>query len=120
MSINDGNDGNGVDVGAAGVKRNWVLSSGGVACFKDPAGGQTVVSLMEVDETSEFHDDALADATRQINAIIDKLESDNADSERVLSLIEFQNRHLLVWARYGAVGPHDDEATVRKALKLKA
>jgi len=39
--------------------------------------------------------------------------------ERKLSLIEFQNRHPLVWARYGIVGQEDDDKTIRKALKLK-
>jgi hypothetical protein len=66
-----------------------------------------------------FHDAELAQATKEINAVLSRLEKGNKDSGRKLSLIEFQNRHLLVWAEYGAVGPYDDEATIIEALGLK-
>ncbi len=41
------------------------------------------------------------------------------DPERKLSFVQFQNRHFLVWANYGYVGPDDDEKTIAETLKLK-
>jgi hypothetical protein len=104
-----------------GTKYTWTLTAGKrVVCFKSPEGGQTITSLLEVEELTAFHDAELAQATKEINAVLSKLEKSNKDSGRKLSLIEFQNRHLLVWATYDAVGPYDDEATIIKTLRLKA
>ncbi len=104
--------------GAVG-KYAWIMSGNYVYCYKSTAGGQDVGKLWEVAELSEFHDAELAQATREINAILARLERGNRDPERKLSLIEYKNRHPLVWARYGVVGPHDDDRTIVKALKLK-
>jgi hypothetical protein len=76
--------------------------------------------LWEADELTDFHDAELARATREINAIVDRIQKNNKDPERNLSFIQFKNRHLLVWATYGAVTPYDDDATIIKALKLKS
>jgi hypothetical protein len=97
---------------------SYVIYPKGVNCFRSRVGGQTIMKLWEA-ELSAFHDGDLAQATQQINAILKGIEKNNKDPERKLSFIEFQNRHMLVWASYGAVGPDDDEATVAKALKLK-
>jgi hypothetical protein len=71
-------------------------------------------------ELTSFHDAALAQATKEINAILSKIEKGNRDPERQLSFIEFENRHLLVWAHYGLNGPHDDDDTIIKVLGIKA
>lgn len=92
---------------------------GNVDCFKSKEDRQTVTKLWEVSELADFHDQELAQATKQINAILRRVEKDNKDPKRKLSFIKFQNRHLLVWAEYGAVGPDDHPRTIRKALKLK-
>lgn|SRR5262249_17180892 len=89
-----------------------------VTCAKG-RGGQSVVGLWEAEELTDFHDADLARATKEINAIFDKIEKNNKNPERTLSLIEFQGRHLMVWANYGAVTPYDDDDTIIKALKLK-
>jgi len=102
--------------GATGY--NYVIKGKHCTCAKG-AGGQTVVTLWEAAELTEFHDAELARATRQINAIVEKIEAGNKDPNRKLSLIEFQGRHLMVWATYGAVTPYDDDETIIKALKLK-
>jgi hypothetical protein len=98
---------------------NWIKKNEHVTCAKGP-GGQTVVSLWEAEELTEFHDTELARATKEINAIVDRIQRSNKDPQRTLSLIEFQGRHLMVWANYGAVTPYDDDETIIKALKLKA
>jgi hypothetical protein len=100
-------------------KYSWVLEPRGLTCFASTESYQTVSELWGAVELSAFHDGDLAQATQQINAILKGIEKNNKDPERKLSFIRFQNRHMLVWASYGAVGPDDDEATVAKALKLK-
>ena len=98
---------------------NWVKEGQHVTCAKG-AGSQTLMSLWEAEELTEFHDAHLARATKEINAIVERIEKNNKDPKRTLSLIEFQGRHLMVWANYGAVTPYDDDDTIINALKLKA
>ena len=97
----------------------WIMSGNYVYCYKSPWGGQDDAKLWEAAELSDFHGAELAKATREINAILARLEKNNRKADRKLSFVAFQNRHLLVWARYGVVGPFDDQATIIKALKLK-
>jgi hypothetical protein len=76
--------------------------------------------LWESGAETLWHDEVLKKATKEINAIVDNLNKGNKDKTRSLALIEFQNRHLLVWTTDDdVVGRDDDEPTVRKALKLK-
>ena len=88
-------------------------------CYKSAWNSQTVTNLWQAKELTPFHDAALADATKRINAILQRIERGNKDKKRKLSFISFQSRLLLVWAGYGAVGPDDDERTIMKALKLR-
>jgi hypothetical protein len=99
-------------------KYSWIMSGNYVYCYKG-YGGQDVAKLWEAEELTDFHDADLARATKEINALLSKLERNNLKSDRKLSLIEFQNRLFLVWANYGLIGPHGDEKTVTRALKLK-
>lgn len=102
------------------TKYSWVLNpTDGLLCFEDLTSFQTVTKLWEVTELTTFHDAELAQATKDINAILSGLEKSNKDSTRKLSFIRFRNQHFLVWARYGAVGQLDKEETVIKELKLK-
>ena len=98
---------------------SWSLDPSGMLCFQNPQSYQTVTGLWEVTELTDFHDAELAQATKEINAILSGLEKSNKDSERELSFIRFRDRHFLVWARYGAVGQFDEDETVIKELKLK-
>jgi hypothetical protein len=104
----------------AATKYTWILSPEyGVLCYPYDKSEQTLTNLWEVEALTEFHDAELAQATKRINAILNKVERSNKDPERKLSFIQFQNRHFLVWAGYGAVGPHDEEKTIAKTLRLK-
>jgi hypothetical protein len=100
-------------------KYSWIEFPEGVVCYRNPSGFQTLTGLWEAEVLTTFHDAEMAQATKAINAILTRVEKNNKDRERKLSFIEFQNRHFLVWARYGVVGPSDDDATIVKALKLK-
>ena len=81
---------------------------------------QTVCKLWTATAVSDFHDAELAEATKKINAIVNRLEKGNRNKKRKLSFIKHQNRLLLVWAGYGAVGPDDDFKVIKKALKLRS
>ncbi|MBP1687245.1 MAG: hypothetical protein H6Q33_3388 [Deltaproteobacteria bacterium] len=103
------------------TKYTWILSPEyGILCYPYDKAEQTLTNLWEAQVLTAFHDAELARATKQINAILKAVEKKNKDRERKLSFILFQNRHFLVWSGYGAVGPHDDDATIVKALRLKA
>jgi hypothetical protein len=101
-------------------KYTWIYSPEyGVLCYPYSKAEQTLTNLWEVGALTEFHDAELAKATKEINTILSGVEKRNKNPQRKLSFILFQNRHLLVWAGYGAVGPNDDEKTLAEALKLK-
>jgi hypothetical protein len=103
-----------------GAKYTWILSPEyGVLCYLYDKPERTLTTLWEAAELSAFHDAELAKATKEINAILGALEKNNKKKDRKLSFIEFQNRHFLVWAGYGAVGPFDEERTIVEELKLK-
>jgi hypothetical protein len=106
--------------GGLGDAYQWVFDDHykHVTCAKGP-GAQTVNKLWEAEELTEFHDSELDRATKRINAIMDRIEKNNKDSERTLSLIEYQGRHFLVWATYGAITRYDDDETIIKAWKIK-
>ena len=97
----------------------WVFEGSKMCCRKSPDDTQTLTKFWEVEELSAFHDAELAQATRQINAILSKIEKSNKDPRRKLSFIQFRNQHFLVWAEY-RVGSQDDEETIRKMLRLKS
>jgi hypothetical protein len=103
----------------APTKYTYVLTPRGVTCYADPAGGQTLIPRLWEADSSEFHDDTLQTATQEINQIIDRVERENADADRYVSFIEFQSRLMLVWTRYGPIGPHDDEEEIASVLKVK-
>lgn len=97
----------------------WIMSGNYVYCYKSPWGGQDVAKLWEVEETSSFHDEQLAKATGEINAILSKVEKSNSDPKRKLSFIQHDSRYLLVWARYADISPYDDPDAIKKTLHLK-
>jgi len=100
-------------------KYSWIESADGVVCYRNPSGFQTLTGLWEVGALTAFHDSEMAKATKEINAILSRVEQSNRDPKRNLSWVQFQNRNFLVWATYGVVGAYDDEATIVKSLGLK-
>ena len=99
---------------------NWTSKNGKVICYASKTSKCTVSGLWEAAELTGFHDAELAQATKEINAILSEIEKGNKEPERELSFIQFQNRHFLVWAGYGVVGPDDDDKTIQKTLRLRA
>jgi hypothetical protein len=103
------------------AKYTWILSPEyGILCYPYDKDEQTLTNLWEAVELTHFHDAVLAKATKRINAILDAVAKGNKYRDRKLSFIEFKNRHFLVWAGYGTVGPFDDDKTIMKSLQLNA
>ena len=98
---------------------SWTVKDGKINCFVSQTSKCTVSGLWEADELTGFHDAELAKARKEISAILNEIEKGNKDPERELSFIQFRDRHFLVWAGYGVVGPEDDEKKIMKALRLK-
>lgn len=90
-----------------------------VWCFADPQDNCSISPLWETTRPSEFHDSDLAKATKEINAIINRIDRSNKDKERELCFIKVQDRLMLVWAFHGVVKPSDEGAIIARALNLK-
>lgn len=100
-------------------KYSWSSKDGRVICCASDKSTCTVSKLWEVAQLTSFHDAELQKATTEVNAILDELRKSNKDPERHLSFIQIKDRHFLVWADVGIVGPHDEDKTIRKMLRLK-
>jgi len=98
---------------------DWTVKDGKVNCFASQVSKCNVSGLWEVEELTSFHDAQLAQATKQINVILSRIEKGNKDPERNLSFIQFKNRHFLVWTNSMAIGLDDDDETIIKAFRLK-
>jgi len=97
----------------------WTVKDKKINCYRSEANTCNVSALWETDALTSFHDAELAQATTEINAILDEIAEGNRDPERELAFIQFKDRHFLVWTHHGAVGPHDDDGTIRRTLRLK-
>lgn len=98
---------------------SWTTKDGKVHCCTSETSTCTVSNFWEVGELTSFHDAQLRQATKEINAILEDIKKRNRQPERDLSFIQIKDRHFLVWAHHGLVGPDDDDDTVRKMLRLK-
>ena len=101
-------------------KYSWSSKDGRITCCTSETSTCNVSKLWEVGELTTFHDSALQEATKEINGILDEARRSNREKDRELNLIQIKDRHFLVWTHGGIVGPHDEDETVRKMLRLKA
>jgi hypothetical protein len=102
---------------------DWTLGKNGFQCI-DGTGGCSTPHFCEADESS-FHDKDLEDATKKLNRILAKIPAPPKGLK--LSFCETNMGTLLAWVQHGGkagsgktVTRNDDDATVAKALKLKA
>ena len=100
-------------------KYSWSTKDGKVHCCTSETSTCTVSKFWELRDLTSFHDAQLQQATKEINAILEDLRKRNRDSERDLSFIQIRDRHFLVWAHHGLIGPADDHHTVRRKLRIK-
>ena len=100
---------------------SWNIHRDSGSC-SNGSGDCVVAELLEA-ETSGFHDEHLAEATRQIRAIMQGIPED--PEGRKLSFIITNMGVLLARLDHGAEVPEDaingtyDDATIAKALKLR-
>jgi hypothetical protein len=66
---------------------------------------------------SDFHDEALVEATRKLNAVIAEIPKD--DRGRTLAFLNTRHGTFLAWMTHDGVNSYDDDDAVAKALKLK-
>ncbi len=98
----------------------WTVKDGKLNCSTSETSKCTVTGFWEAAELTAFHDAELQHATKEINAILGEIKKGNKDPKRELSFIQVKDRHFLVWTSLGIVGPHDDDQTIHKMLRLKA
>jgi len=94
--------------------------TGKMNCCTSETSTCNLPKLWGVGELTTFHDAELAQATKEINAILDDVKKSNKDPNRHLSFIQIKDRHFLVWTNVGIVGAYDDNKTVHKMLRLKS
>jgi hypothetical protein len=90
----------------------------GVLCFSSPNGGQTLGLLWEPEALSSFHDEELAKATKEINAILKRVERSKPSEAHELSFVEFRTGSCWSGPRTIAVSPYDDDDVIAEALGL--
>jgi hypothetical protein len=76
-----------------------------VVCYPSTKSNCYVVSyntdgsydLVKAKETSAFHDETLAKATKEINAVLTRIVQENSNPERHSHFIQVSNGLLLAW-----------------------
>ncbi|KAF0646293.1 hypothetical protein K701_29450 [Streptomyces fradiae ATCC 10745 = DSM 40063] len=91
-----------------------------MVCFESPNGGQNPAHLARADKTTRHHDDVLAQATSDINEILDRVRRENRDDEVEPSFISLPGGLMLVWARVKhPVSPDSSPEDIARVLGLK-
>jgi len=98
----------------------WTSQGTRIVCCESTTSNCNVSKLWEAAELTAFHDAELQQATKEINAILGEVTKSNKEPKRELSFIQVKGRHFLAWTMPDAVGPNNDDQTIRKTLKLKA
>lgn len=101
-------------------KRSYIIGgSGHVYCYPNDRGGCVLSRLWEsaAVKAGSFHDSAMAEATVQVNAILDFV-GEGKDPSRSPSFIVIGGALALVWTEPG-FGPDDDPQDLRHALGLR-
>jgi hypothetical protein len=99
----------------------WIHISGGpVVCYPSPLQSQVLAPFAESSKREAFHDETLAEATKQINGVIAGVNAGNSDPTRVPSLILVPGgQMMLVWAvAEHPVSAHSNPDEIRSALGL--
>jgi len=100
-------------------KRAYIIGgTGNVYCYPNDRGGCVLSRLWESAEVKagSFHDSDMADATLQVNAVLDFVGEGQGQSTSP-SFIVIGGALGLVWTEPG-LGPDDDPQDIRQALGL--
>jgi len=98
-------------------KRTWLEFDGKIHCYRSLDDLCRVASLRSA-KKSDFHDETMIQATKEINAIFKRLQKQNSDATREAALIDTGEGLLLAWVHCnGAAGARSGD--VAKTLGLK-
>jgi hypothetical protein len=106
-----------------GKTYGWGVDQGTlkVKCFKSSDDTQIITKnnqLASAARLTPSHDEALQQATKEINAILARVMKANKDPNRQLSFLRIPTGLFLAWTEDG-VSARDDEHTVNKALGIE-
>ena len=101
------------------TKRTWTVDPfGDFVCYKSEINDCTFIDkLVTVTEPTPSHDEELARATDEINAILRKVLEKRRLDKRHLCLLTTHKGPLLAWTFHG-IDIDDDEEAFERALKL--
>jgi hypothetical protein len=100
-------------------RRSWMMVGHDVYCYRSRESLQLLAKFREPARLTQFHDESLAQVTRDINALLSKTQRANKDSKRELAIISTPRGPMLAWTRHGVVSPDDEDAKIEKALGFK-
>jgi hypothetical protein len=109
----------GKEISMAKPIRSWAIDphDNVIVCYKSKSDRAEVARLIEARELTSVHDADLAQATKKINAVLDKLQRNNNDRNRGPALLDIGDGFFLAWVEQG-VGPEDEEEDIEEALRL--
>lgn len=110
----------------AEAKRSWWIDKKHILhCYASSKNDCFSSALLDLPEIAGFYDPDLGYATQQINRILSAL-ANRARPGLKLSVIAVGGGPLLAWTQpskagpdEGTIGPDDDPATIRQALRVK-
>jgi hypothetical protein len=118
------------DTGTTGdTSRNWgwitILGRLYVVCYPSPSAQCHVIGLnadgsyglVAPKETSTFHDETLAEATKEINSILTRIVRENSEPNRGLHFIQVPNGLLLAWG-VEVADKQDEDSAVEQILGI--
>ena len=99
-------------------KRAYVIDKQGKCiCFTSDHDTCIVASLVSARTESAFHDAALAQCTKEMDALLSKARKTNKENHRELAFLITPEGLLLAWVEHG-IGAHDDEREINRALHI--
>ena len=99
-------------------KRTYVQKDDKVYCFQEDDEKCKVINVHEAKTLTTFHDADLAQATKEIHAILEEVGRANRDLDRELAFLRTPDGLFLAWTVH-AIGPEDEEEEIKKALGLQ-
>jgi hypothetical protein len=100
-------------------KYSWVQVGSTIICYRHPDGWCKVRHFAEAKRLTPFHDAELAQCTKDINSLLGRVEKNNKDQKRNLSILETPKGLFLAWVEHRSISPYDEKTDIERALGLK-
>jgi hypothetical protein len=101
--------------------RRWAHdpTNGKMVCYTDVNTTQRFAMFAEAAKLSDFHDESLAKATKELNSIIKNIPKNKKDPNYELAFLETSEGYFLAWTDNRTVSSEDDEDVIEEALGLR-